>query len=49
MNIYKFFVALTLIFLYRTAPGNAKIYDCFTFFNELDVLEMRLQEMLSAC
>ena len=22
-----------------------KVYDCFTFFNELDVLELRLQEM----
>ena len=22
-----------------------KVYDCFTFFNELDVLEIRLQEM----
>ena len=21
---------------------NYKIYDCFTFFNELDILEMRL-------
>ncbi len=22
-----------------------KIYDCFTFYNELDLLELRLQEL----
>jgi hypothetical protein len=39
-SIFIFF----LTFLYCTS-SNAKIYDCFLFFNELDLLEVRLNEL----
>lgn len=35
-----------LIFLFlATAPLCAKVYDCFMFFNELDVLKIRFEEL----
>lgn len=45
MNGLKTYTILLLLFILHVGEGNAKIYDCFTFYNELDVLEIRLQEM----
>lgn len=41
---------LMIFFLFLIASllhekGNAKVYDCFLFFNELDLLEIRLNEL----
>jgi beta-1,4-mannosyl-glycoprotein beta-1,4-N-acetylglucosaminyltransferase len=38
--VYKEFAIKVRIFGYKM-----KIYDCFTFFNELDLLEIRLEEL----
>jgi hypothetical protein len=34
-----------MLFLCIAASGHAKIYDCFMFFNELELLKMRLSEL----
>lgn len=36
---------LLLLFLCQVVVCKAKIYDCFTFFNELELLEVRLEEL----
>jgi Glycosyltransferase family 17 len=36
---------LFFLFIVFHLPIHAKIYDCFLFFNELDVLEIRLNEL----
>jgi beta-1,4-mannosyl-glycoprotein beta-1,4-N-acetylglucosaminyltransferase len=39
----KFLLALALLF--SCALSQAKIYDCFMFFNEIEILKMRLEEL----
>jgi beta-1,4-mannosyl-glycoprotein beta-1,4-N-acetylglucosaminyltransferase len=34
-----------LTIIERVSPSKPKVYDCFMFFNELDVLEIRLNEL----
>lgn len=36
---------LGLIFLFYSCAISAKIYDCFLFYNELELLELRLNEL----
>src|SRR5690348_11983472 len=33
------------LFVFCTAFVQAKIYDCFTFYNEVELLEIRLEEL----
>lgn len=40
MNLFYIWI---LLFAYM--PLSAKIYDCFTFFNELDLLKIRFEEL----
>lgn len=44
MKNWKFFCLIFLCFL-NPSSAQAKIYDCFLFFNELDTLEIRLNEL----
>ncbi len=39
----KIFILMALIF--SSTEIAAKVYDCFTFFNELEILEIRLNEL----
>lgn len=41
-RMHKLFLLLHLIYV---STCNAKIYDCFLFFNELELLELRLQTL----
>lgn len=36
---------LSIVFVSHCSAGAAKIYDCFLFFNELELLEVRLEEL----
>lgn len=50
MKLMKAFIFLLifggyLLYLYHGSLRSPKIYDCFLFFNELDLLEVRLNEM----
>lgn len=47
MNLYRYisiFEACVFLFLF-SQPAFAKVYDCFLFFQELDLLEIRLEEL----
>lgn len=39
------YFTLILTFLCICFPSYTKIYDCFTFFNELELLKIRLEEL----
>ncbi len=41
----RFLLAVVASVLFISASIEAKIYDCFLFFNELDLLEVRLAEL----
>ena len=41
--MYIFLIILSV--LYISATSYAKVYDCFTFFNELELLKIRLEEL----
>ena len=51
MRIFKKILLLAIIlvgfvfFLLFSSKNESKIYDCFLFFNELELLEVRLNEM----
>lgn len=40
--VYDNLIATTIT---HTQPKETRVFDCFTFFNELDILEMRLNEL----
>lgn len=41
----RFWVLFVIIFQMFSCPFIGKIYDCFPFFNELEILEIRLNEL----
>jgi beta-1,4-mannosyl-glycoprotein beta-1,4-N-acetylglucosaminyltransferase len=40
-----YFRQLFLICLFAWLPGHSQVYDCFKFFNEIELLKMRLEEL----
>lgn len=45
VKIFALFLLLTSLFSLNYQRARPKVYDCFTFFNELDLLTLRLEEM----
>ena len=43
--MYKFFSILIFLSLIFSRNLHSKVYDCFTFFNEMELLEIRLNEL----
>ncbi|MEK7339790.1 MAG: hypothetical protein WBD50_07545 [Candidatus Rhabdochlamydia sp.] len=45
MSKIDMYFIIIFTFLCACIPSYTKIYDCFTFFNELELLKMRLEEL----
>jgi beta-1,4-mannosyl-glycoprotein beta-1,4-N-acetylglucosaminyltransferase len=41
----KVFLYAILLVLFSNSVANSKVYDCFMFFNEIELLKMRLEEL----
>lgn len=45
LKVFCFFVFIFVCYLFSPNKKDGKIYDCFLFFNEFEILEIRLNEL----